>query len=356
MRYLLAPMDRSSSAADMPPPHARRALAIWLFLVAGCVGAMTVIGGITRLTESGLSMVEWRPLIGWLPPVSHEEWMRVFELYRATPEYRHVNAGMSLADFQEIFWWEFIHRVWGRLIGVVYALPLLVFWLKGWVKGPLRGRLLLLLALGGLQGFIGWWMVASGLVDRPDVSHYRLAVHLAMAFAIAALLVWTALDLVARRPAPAPAGLRRHAWAVVWAVAFVVVLGAFVAGTNAGLIYNTFPLMGGGIVPPDLLFLDPWWLNPLENIAAIQFQHRWIAILTVALILWLWARTRGAAIDRRPANMLAAVALLQACLGVATLLTLVWIPLAALHQAVALLLLLTAVWTAWSFRGQAPPP
>ncbi|MEQ9123415.1 MAG: COX15/CtaA family protein, partial [Alphaproteobacteria bacterium] len=172
-------MDRSSSAADMPPPHARRALAIWLFLVAGCVGAMTVIGGITRLTESGLSMVEWRPLIGWLPPVSHEEWMRVFELYRATPEYRHVNAGMSLADFQEIFWWEFIHRVWGRLIGVVYALPRLVFWLKGWVKGSLRGRLLLLLALGGLQGFIGWWMVASGLVDRPDDSHYRLAVHLA---------------------------------------------------------------------------------------------------------------------------------------------------------------------------------
>jgi len=356
LRYLLAPMDRSSPAADMLPPGPRRALAIWLFVVAGSVGAMTVIGGITRLTESGLSMVEWRPLIGWLPPASHEEWMRVFELYRATPEYRHVNAGMSLADFQEIFWWEFIHRVWGRLIGVVYALPLLVFCLKGWIKGPLRGRMLLLLALGGLQGFIGWWMVASGLVDRPDVSHYRLAVHLAMAFAIAALLVWTALDLVARRPAPAPAALRRHAWAVVGAVGFVVVLGAFVAGTNAGLIYNTFPLMGGGIVPPDLLFLDPWWLNPLENIAAIQFQHRWVAILTVALILWLWARTRGAAVDRRPANMLAAVALLQACLGVATLLTLVWIPLAALHQAVALLLLLTAVWTAWSFRGQAPPP
>lgn len=342
---------------DLPAPS-RRPIGAWLLAVAALVGAMTVIGGITRLTESGLSMVEWRPLIGWLPPMTEAGWTRVFDLYRQTPEYKQINAGMSLADFQAIFWWEYVHRLWGRLIGLAYALPLAVFWLKGWVAPSIRPRLLALLALGGLQGVIGWWMVKSGLVDRTDVSHYRLAVHLAMAFLIAGLLLWTALDVLKDRPDPAPPGLRRHGLAVLAAVAATVVLGAFVAGTNAGMIYNTFPLMGGGLAPPDLFFLEPWWLNPLENHATIQFNHRWAAILTAAAILWLWLRSRGGGLlpaQRRAAGWLAATAAAQVALGVATLLTVVWLPLAALHQALALALFLAAVWTCWTFRGQSRP-
>lgn len=340
--------------ADIPET-ARRPIGLWLLAVAGLVGAMTVIGGVTRLTESGLSMVEWRPLIGWLPPISDAEWARVFDLYRATPEYQKINRGMSLAEFQTIFWWEFIHRVWGRLIGLAYALPLAVFWLKGWVKGPIRGRLLLLLALGGLQGAIGWWMVRSGLVDRPDVSHYRLAVHLGMAFLIAGLLLWTALDVLRDRPPAAPRGLRRLAYAGVAAVGLTVILGAFVAGTNAGMIHNEFPWMGDGLLPDDYFFLEPAWLNPLENRSAIQFNHRWAALATAALIFFLWlsARTEAGATDgqRRAARWLAITAAAQVALGVVTLLTVVWLPLAALHQAMALALFLASVWAAWAFRG-----
>ncbi len=343
---------------DLPPPG-RRALTIWLFGVAAMVGAMTVIGGVTRLTESGLSMTEWRPVAGWLPPISAAEWERVFALYRATPEFQKINSFMTLVDFKNIFWWEFIHRVWGRLIGVAFALPLLVFWLKGWAPPPLRGRLLVLLALGGLQGLIGWWMVRSGLVDRPDVSHYRLAVHLGMAFVIAGLLVWTALDVMdagGAAPAPAPRGLRRHAVVVAAAVGAVVILGAFVAGLNAGMIYNTFPFMDGDVFPPDYLSLAPWWRNPLENIAAIHFNHRWAAMLTAVLIFWLWLEARAAGLappQRRAVGWLAGLAALQISLGVATLLTVVWLPLAALHQATALALFLAAVWTVRAFRGQA---
>ena len=329
-------------------------MATWLFVMAALVGAMTVIGGVTRLTESGLSMVEWRPLIGWLPPISTGEWTRVFELYRLTPEYRLINAGMSLDEFQTIFWWEFIHRVWGRLLGIAFAAPLAIFWLKGWAPPPLRGRLLLLLMLGGLQGGIGWWMVRSGLVDRPDVSHYRLAVHLSMAFLIAGLLTWTALNVAFGKDAQAPAALRRQAWWALAAVGVVVVLGAFVAGTNAGTIYNTFPLMGGSFFPSDLLFLEPVWRNPLENHATIQFNHRWAAMATAALVLMLWLRGRGAPLaarQRRALGWFAVAVVGQAVLGVATLLSVVWLPLAALHQAMAMLLFLAGVWTVWSLSG-----
>ena len=353
LRAIWRGMEQVRKALD---PSARRWVGYWLFAVAAAVGAMTVIGGVTRLTESGLSMVEWRPLIGWLPPTSAEEWDRVFQLYRATPEYQKVNAGMSLAEFKTIFWWEFIHRVWGRLIGVIYALPMLVFWLKGWVPGPLKGRLLLLLALGGLQGLIGWWMVKSGLVDRPDVSHYRLAVHLLMAFVIAGLLVWTALGLLGDRPAPAPEALRTHARWLLAGLLFVVVLGAFVAGTNAGFVYNTFPLMENRLVPPDYLALEPWWRNPLEGLGPINFHHRWAAILAVAATLKLWRIGRNTpeleAGQRRALKWLAIAVCCQFLLGIATLVTVVWPPLAALHQAMALMLILTAVWTVWSFEGR----
>ena len=184
---------------------------IWLLVVAAMVGAMTVIGGVTRLTESGLSMVEWRPLIGALPPFSDGEWARVFALYQTSPEYQKINSGMSLAEFKQIFWWEYIHRFWGRLIGLAYAAPMAFFWIKGGIPKGLRARMILLLALGGSQGVIGWWMVKSGLVDRPDVSHFRLAIHLGMAFIIAGALVWTALDLLSPRHARgSPKGSAPH--------------------------------------------------------------------------------------------------------------------------------------------------
>lgn len=337
----------------------RKAIGFWLFVVAALVGAMTVIGGITRLTESGLSMVEWRPLVGWLPPLNDGEWARVFDLYRASPEYQKINAGMSLSEFQAIFWWEFVHRVWGRLIGLAFAGPLVVFWIKGWIVPSLRGRLLFLLALGGLQGLIGWWMVKSGLVDRPDVSHYRLAVHLAMAFLIAGLLVWTAFDVLWPRPPRAVGGRCVLAHVVAAAVFFAVVLGAFVAGTNAGMIYNHFPWMGAGLAPPDYLFLDPWWRNPLENPAAIQFNHRWAGMLAavLAFLTWLLALSDPPLdpCQRRAAGWLALAAGAQISLGVATLLTVVWTPLAAMHQAMALLAFLAAVRTLWAFRGEAGP-
>jgi len=339
-------------------PHAR-AIGLWLLVVAAMVGAMTVIGGVTRLTESGLSMVEWRPLIGALPPISDGEWARVFALYQTSPEYQKINSGMSLAEFKQIFWWEYIHRFWGRLIGLAYAAPLALFWIKGWVPKALRGRMILLLALGGSQGVIGWWMVKSGLVDRPDVSHFRLAIHLGMAFIIAGALVWTALDFLSpRTPEAAPRGLRRMSWGVLGALFFVIILGAFVAGTNAGMIYNTFPLMDGRLLPPDYATLTPWWRNSLESIGAIQFNHRWAAVLTTALIIALWLRARVSVLhsgQRQAPSVMALLAIVQVGLGITTLLSVVWIPLAALHQATALLLFVAAVWTVWVFRGQTAP-
>ncbi len=333
-------------------PQARHWIGYWLLVVAGFVGAMTVIGGVTRLTESGLSMVEWRPLIGLFPPWTDTEWLRVFDLYRQTPEYQKINSGMSLSEFKEIFWWEFIHRVWGRLIGAIFAVPLLVFWLRGWVKPPLSRRLLVLLALGGLQGLIGWWMVRSGLVDRPDVSHYRLSIHLSMAFLIAGLLIWTALGILSDRPAPGPRSLVTLAQAVLCWVGFVIVFGAFVAGTNAGMVYTDFPLMNGQFLAEDIWSLDPWWLNPIENRGTIQFIHRWAAIVAAVATLYLWLRVREEAPGARvPAALMALAVACQVALGVATLVSVVWIPLAASHQVMGLLLFLSIVWTVWALRG-----
>jgi cytochrome c oxidase assembly protein subunit 15 len=333
-------------------PRARQWIGYWLLVVAAFVGAMTVIGGVTRLTESGLSMVEWRPLVGLLPPWTESEWLRVFDLYRQTPEYQKINSGMALEEFKEIFWWEFIHRVWGRLIGLVFAVPLLVFWLKGWIKPPLSRPLLVLLVLGGLQGLIGWWMVKSGLIDRPDVSHYRLAVHLSMAFLIAGLLIWTALGILKFRPAPSSKGLITLAQVLLCWVCLVIVFGAFVAGTDAGMVYTDFPLMNGRFLAEDIWALDPWWLNPIENRSTIQFIHRWAAILAAIATLYLWLRIRDEAPGARlPAAFMAVAVAFQVALGVATLVSVVWIPLAASHQLMGLFLFISIVWTLWTLRG-----
>jgi len=320
------------------------AVAAWLYLCAAMVFAMAVIGAITRLTESGLSIMEWNPIGGAIPPLSRAEWERLFALYRETEQYRLTNAGMSLGDFQNIFWWEFVHRLWGRLIGLVYALPLAFFWWRGLVPARLKGQLLGLLVLGGLQGAVGWFMVASGFGDRVEVSQYRLAIHLAIAVAIYGWLLYLAIGLTDRTPPASPADrpLRLAFRLLLGLLAVTILAGAFVAGTNAGFTYNTFPLMDGRLVPAGYGQLQPWLLNVFENVTAIQFNHRLLATLTVcgawAAALWSFYRSESGAV-RGAALLVAGAASLQFLLGVAALLAVVPTWLGALHQAGALVLL-----------------
>lgn len=348
----------ASDTLRAPSPAADRPIAWWLLFCAAMVLAMAVIGAITRLTESGLSMVEWKPLIGILPPLSEAEWNRVFDLYKATPEFRVFNSRMDLAGFQEIFWWEWFHRLWGQVIGFVFLIPFLTFWVQGRIAPALWPKLAGLFLLGGLQGVIGWFMVKSGLVDQPNVSHYRLALHLGTAILIYALLLRTALGLLDPLPLagwrPESAALRRHARWALGLVALTIVWGAFVAGARAGYAYNTFPLMAGHLIPPEIGTLIPWWHNPFENTAAIQLIHRVLALLTGLVVLALagrvaWTRLPG----RAGAAALAAgvMVLAQIGLGIATLLTVVWIPIAAAHQAGALLVVSTLVWLLHELRA-----
>ncbi|WP_198148236.1 COX15/CtaA family protein [Elstera litoralis] len=278
----------TATARPALAPPARRAVALWLFFGAAMIFAMVVIGGVTRLTESGLSIVRWEPISGTLPPLSEADWQTQFTLYQQSPQYQQVNRGMSLAEFKTIFWWEFIHRLWGRLIGVVFAVPMLIFWLRGAFDGALKRRVLLLFALGGLQGAIGWWMVASGLRDVPAVSAYRLATHLGMALVIYALTLWTAFGLVQPRAAtPNRAAEKRAATGFLALIAVTILAGAFVAGLDAGMIYNEFPFMGDGLVPPD--YRNPALSvvqNIFENHAAVQFHHR---VLAMAVAAGAWA-------------------------------------------------------------------
>ena len=345
----------------------QRIVAAWLFAVAAMVFAMIVLGGVTRLTRSGLSMVDWRPLTGWLPPLDPAEWERVFARYQAYPEYQKTNLGMTLAEFQSIFWFEYAHRIWGRMIGAALLVPMVVFLIKGWIGRGLAPQLVGLLILGGLQGVLGWYMVKSGLVDRPDVSQYRLAAHLALALVILGFLLWVALGLVhGRMPGPplaAPAadqrgshgvqGLKRWAWGLLALIFVTALSGAFVAGLDAGLAFNTFPLMDGGLVPPGLFEIKPVYLNFFENIATVQFDHRLLAITVLVAVTVFWHHARKAPLtagQRRAVNALAAVAAVQVGLGISTLLLLVPVPLAALHQAGAVALLSAAVWLTHELR------
>ncbi len=336
-------------AVPQTDAHARRRIVSWLVLCCILVALMITIGAITRLTESGLSMVEWRPLIGVVPPLTEAEWQRVFDLYRQTSEYRLENPGMTLPEFKTIFWWEFIHRLWGRLIGLVYGLPFLWFLLRRRIPPGLTPHLAALFALGALQGVIGWWMVKSGFVDRDDVSQYRLTVHLAMALLILGYMLWLVLGLVRVEgpDAPVPATLRRLVIAAFVLVTATALSGGLVAGLNAGFDYNTWPLIAGSLIPEGLLELTPWWINPFESTLTAQFDHRILAYITAATILWLWVRSRRAGLSgatRRPVDALAAMVVLQLILGISTLLLVVPIPLAVLHQAGAVVLFCLAVW------------
>jgi cytochrome c oxidase assembly protein subunit 15 len=336
-------MYRPSAPAARPGAIAR-----WLLLVALMIFAMVVIGGITRLTESGLSMVHWNPISGAIPPLNHQQWLAEFDAYRATPEYRDINRGMSLADFQQIFFWEYVHRLLGRLIGLVFALPLAWFWWRRAIPSGYGPRLVVLLALGGLQGAIGWWMVASGLVDRPDVSHIRLAIHLLTALLILGATLWTALDLLAlaRDPAARPAALSALGLAAIAVLVIQLGFGALTAGLDAGYAFSSWPLMGETLFPAGGWRRDwPALVNALDNPIVVQFVHRWFAFVALAAVIIVAraARRRGL----RPRSIaLHSLVGIQILLGIFTLLLGVPIPLAVTHQAVAVLLLATMIWTA----------
>ena len=307
----------------------------WLAVVAAMIFLMIVLGALTRLTESGLSMVEWKPVTGWLPPLGEPAWQAELQKYLSSPQGRLVNRGFDVADFKQIFWLEYLHRLWGRLIGAAVALPLLWFWLRGQLSPWLKPRLFALLVLGGLQGALGWAMVASGLVDRPSVSQYRLAAHLLLAIVLYGYTVWLVLELgsASRRDDPK---IRREATGMIAFLLVVMTFGALMAGLRAGTAHNTFPTMSGYWIPPGMFDLSPWWINPFENGTTIQFIHRWLAKILVLGVIVLAIRTR------RPETLAAgAVAFVQLGLGIATILSGVDIALASAHQAGAVLLLTT---------------
>ena len=347
-----------------------QAIAWWLILCCAMIFLMVVIGGVTRLTESGLSITEWQPIEGVLPPLSDAQWNDAFARYQAIPQYQAIHADMSLADFKNIYFWEYLHRLWGRLIGVAFALPFLYFLLRGKVTRALAPKLAGLFVLGGLQGALGWYMVESGLETRIEVSQYRLAAHLAMAVVIYLAMLWVALDLLFPLSSPPRKrgssgatldfrfrgndGLRRAASLVLILVFTTLVAGAFVAGTRAGYLDNTFPLMEGRFVPPDYWHLSPWYLNWFENLTSVQFDHRvlaettWLATALVWLASW---RARLTPLARWSIHALFFFACLQVALGISTLLTVVNLPIAVAHQAGALLLLTAALVARHSLRA-----
>jgi cytochrome c oxidase assembly protein subunit 15 len=325
----------------------RRAIRAWLLAVAALIFAMVLVGGATRLTESGLSITEWQPVTGTIPPLSDAQWQAEFDKYKTIPQYQQMNRGMSLGEFKTIFWWEWAHRLLGRLIGAAFLLPFLWFLARGWIEPGMRARFWAIFGLGALQGAVGWWMVASGLGGRTEVSQYRLAFHLTLACVIYAAIVWTAERLVTRPAATVAPRLRASANVLVVLVLAQIYLGALTAGSRAGLVYNTWPLIDGAFVPAGahLFFDQPWWRNFFENTLTVQFDHRMMAytVLIVALLhaadaLRMPARGAGAT----GAVVLAIAVLLQAALGVLTLLHQVPIGLGLAHQGLALVVLTIA--------------
>ncbi|WP_048647634.1 COX15/CtaA family protein [Nitratireductor soli] len=337
----------------------RRFVRFWLYGVLLVLFALVLVGGATRLTESGLSITEWKPIHGVIPPLGEAEWQEEFAKYRQIPEYQQINKGMSLAEFKTIFWWEWAHRLLARSVGFVFALPLAFFWLSGRLENHLKPKLLGILALGGLQGAVGWWMVASGLVERVDVSQYRLATHLTIA-----CLIFAATALVARGLAPhstgrAGEGTRRFAGWLVIAVLFQIYLGGLVAGLRAGMTFNTWPLMDGALVPGGLFTQHPALINFFENPKTVQFMHRLGAYLVLALTIWHAARVLRAepgSPHARRAILFVILVVLQAAVGIATLLMVVPIGWALLHQGMALVALAFACAHWRATKGGYPLP
>jgi cytochrome c oxidase assembly protein subunit 15 len=326
-----------------------RYIAAWLLVCCCMVYGMVVLGGVTRLTGSGLSMVEWDPIFGIVPPLDDAEWNATFELYRQSPEYRKINVGMDLQGFKGIYWFEYSHRVLGRTIGTVFLLPFLFFLARGWIDRAGLRKFTGMFVLGGLQGLLGWYMVKSGLVDNPHVSQYRLTAHLGLAVLIYAWMFHVALGLwFGERLQLSVARNAKHFITALAVLAFITMLsGGFVAGLKAGFAYNTFPLMDGHLVPQVIFMMDPLWRNFFENIATVQFDHRLLATLVFScvLALWLWSLRQSLEQPVRIAlHVVMMTALLQVTLGISTLLLHVPIALASMHQAGALLLLTTLLY------------
>lgn len=337
----------------------RTRVALWLAACCSLLFAMIVIGGITRLTRSGLSIVEWQPIIGTLPPLNEAQWLATFEKYQLTPEYKQVNFGMSLAEFKGIFWWEYFHRLLGRLIGIVYFVPYAWFLLRKRLDRTYAWKLGGILLLGGAQGAMGWFMVKSGLVDDPRVSHFRLTAHLGLAFLIFACMLWVALDMLKPKLAPATAQvekLGRAALGVALLVFVMVLSGGLVAGIRAGYAYNTFPLMNGHFMPPEIMLIEPWYLNFFNNMATVQFDHRLIAWALVLLVPALWVGSRKPGMPpraRTAANWLLAALALQFTLGAATVLMRVPVVLGTAHQGGAVLVFAAILWFTHELRRPA---
>ncbi len=336
----------------------QKPIAIWLLVCCTLVFAMIVVGGVTRLTDSGLSIVEWQPIVGTMPPITQQDWDILLEKYRATPQYQQVNKGMSVDEFKSIFWWEYFHRVLGRLIGLVFFVPFVYFLWKKQIDRPLGIKLAGIFVLGGLQGFMGWYMVMSGLVNDPHVSQYRLTAHLGLAFVIFAAMFWVALGLLSpareqTQPNEQLRSLRKFSFGLTWLIFIMILSGGFVAGIRAGFAYNTFPLMSGHLIPPGMFMLEPWYRNFFDNVATVQFDHRLIAWILAFSVPFFWYKSRQATLSdttRLACDLFLLMLAIQITLGISTLLMVVPIPLAASHQGGAVLLFTASLWVSHRLR------
>ena len=342
----------------------RHQVAIWLFVCASLVFATLIVGGVTRLTHSGLSIVEWQPIVGTIPPLTQTEWNATFDMYKLTPEYQQVNYQMSLDEFKVIFYWEYWHRILGRLIGAVFFFPFCYFLWRRALDRPLTLKLAGIFILGGMQGAMGWYMVKSGLIDDPRVSQYRLTAHLSLAFLIFIAQVWVALGLLKTRASAgfsAPVRtLQKFGIGIVCLLAYMIVSGGFVAGIRAGKAYNTFPLMNGSFVPPEIFDIDPWYLNFFNNMATVQFDHRLGAWLLAALVPWFWFRLRAddvaaqvSSSARLASNAMLLVVVCQIALGIFTVVHAVPVTLGASHQAGSMVVMGVLLWLNHELRVKA---
>lgn len=334
-------MTQDSSTQDLL--H-YKPIAYWLFACCFMVFSMVVLGGLTRLTGSGLSMVEWDPVFGVVPPLSQSRWEEIFNQYKQSPEFKKVNKHLDVEGFKDIYWLEFLHRILGRLIGIVFFVPFLFFWLKKKIHPRLVPKLIILFILGGLQGLLGWYMVKSGLVDNPHVSQYRLTAHLLMAFVIYAAMLWVACGIYFKQNKTIAARistLKVMTTLLLGLIFITIASGGFVAGLRAGYAFNTFPLMGGHWVPEAMFYLEPVWLNFFENIPTVQFDHRLLAMTTLLLVVIFWIMAQKIELSqraKRAIHLLAIMTITQVILGISTLLLYIPISLASVHQAGAMIL------------------
>ena len=349
-------MSVTASAPPNAPVRSDRAVGLWLFVIAAMIGLMVVVGGLTRLTGSGLSITEWQPVTGVVPPFSEADWQAEFAKYRGTPQYELLNRGIGLSGFKAIYWWEWTHRLLGRLLGVVFLVPFLLFLRQRRIDRTLAVKLGIIFLLGAAQGVLGWWMVQSGLTGaRVAVSQYRLAAHLGLAMILFGYIFWTALEVIGARRTKLAAS-RFKPWAIALAALIFVqiLLGALMSGLHAGLAFATWPSYAGAWIPPGLYDLSPWWINHFENHALVHFQHRNVGYAVAIMVVWLYAALRRAGADGalRIAGIHAVVlTFAQIALGVFTVVSQVALPLAAMHQIVALGLFAAALWWAYALNA-----